>query len=106
MPKTRKLQTAGRQGPDERPQQLVIDPPINLVAPPGFQANPATGSLVANVQGAPAPPGFRRVGFRYYPEIPGYQFLGTAMAPPYSLLYQRMGGGRRKTKKRSTRRRR
>jgi hypothetical protein len=105
MPKPRKSrkQTAGRQGPDERPQQLTIDPPINLTAPPGFQARPAEGALVANVQGAPAPPGFQRVGFRYYPVIPGYQFLGAGMRPPYSLIYQRVGGGRKK--RRLTRRR-
>jgi len=108
MPKTRKLQKAGRQGPaDPVPvaQDLRIPLPLNLIAHPGFHADPARGALSANVPGTPAPPGFSTTGGRlYYPAVPGYRFFGVTMDRPGALLYQRIIGGRRK--KRSTRRRR
>ena len=109
--KTRKPQTAGRQGPADpvvAPQELRIPLPLNLIAPPGFQADPARGALIATVPGTPAPPGFSTTGGRlYYPAVPGYRFVGVTMDRPGALLYQQiLGGRRRKTKKRSTRRRR
>lgn len=102
----RRKQTAGRQGPADpvvAPQELRIPLPLNLIAPPGFQADPARGALIANVPGTPAPPGFSTTGGRlYYPAVPGYRFFGVTMDRPGALLYQQIIGGRRH-KKRSTR---
>jgi hypothetical protein len=107
----RRAQKAGRQGPAEpaaAPNELRIPLPLNLIAPPGFQASPERGALIANVPGTPAPPGFSTTGGRlYYPAVPGYRFFGVTMDRPGALLYQQsVGGRRRSTKKRSTRRRR
>lgn len=104
----RRTQKAGRNGPPARviPRELLIPLPLNLIAPPGFQASPERGALIADVRGTPAPPGFStRGGGLYYPEVPGYEFIGHTMDRPGALSYQRIiGGGRRR--KRSTRRRR
>jgi hypothetical protein len=104
----RRTQKAGRQGPPDpvvAPHELRIPLPLNLIAPPGFQADPARGALIATVPGTPAPPGFSTTGGRlYYPAVPGYRFFGVTMDRPGALLYHQIIGGRRR--KRSTRRRR
>ena len=106
----RRAQKAGRQGPADpaaAPHELRIPLPLNLIAPPGFQASPERGALIATVPGTPAPPGFSTTGGRlYYPAVPGYRFFGVTMDRPGALLYHQILGGRRSTKKRSTRRRR
>ena len=99
----RRAQKAGRQGPADpvvAPQELRIPLPLNLIAPPGFQASPERGALIANVPGTPAPPGFSTTGGRlYYPAVPGYRFFGVTMDRPGALLYQQIIGGRRRSTK-------